>query len=117
MFLLFLPVVIVLSVSVVDVVSEPQVGTSDLTEHTIVPSSTTECWSPASCLTWSQCLADILQCFTSHTTVTILRREYILHEFVAVSDVVSLSIYGSKSEVNGSTSENQVVTVCCPFIC
>ena len=87
MLLLFLPVVIVLSVSVADVVSEPQVGTSGLTERTIVPSSTTECWSP-SCLTWSQCLADTSQCFTSHTTVTMLRGEYILYEFVAVSGVV-----------------------------
>ena len=112
MFLLFLPVVIVLSVSVADVVSEPQVGTSGLTERTIVPSSTTECWNPASCLTWSQCLADPSQCFTSHTTVTMLRGEYILHEFVAVLDVVSLSIYGSRSEVNVSARENQVVINC-----
>ena len=112
MFLLFWPVIIVLSVLVADVVSESQVGTSGLTECTIVPSSTTECWSPASCLTWAQCLADISQCFTSHTTVTILRGEYILHEFVAVSDVVSLSIYGSRSEVNVSASENQVVINC-----
>ena len=112
MFLLFLPVVIVLSVSVADVVSEPQVGTNNLTERTIVPSSTTECWSPASCLTWSQCLADPSQCFTSYTTVTMLRGEYILHEFVAVLDVVSLSIYGSRSEVNVSARENQVVIKC-----
>ena len=109
--LFLLPVVIVLSVSVADVVSESQVGTSGLTEHTIVPSPTTECWSP-SCLTWSQCLADSSQCFTSHTTVTMLRGQYILHEFVAVSGVVSLSIYGSRSEVNGSTRENQVVINC-----
>ena len=112
MIFLFLPVVIVLSVSVADVVSEPQVGTNDLTERTITPSSTTECWSPASCLTWSQCLADPSRCFTSHTTVTMLRGEYILHEFVAVLDVVSLSIYGSRSEVNGSARENQVVINC-----
>ena len=112
MFLLFLPVIIVLSVSVADVVSEPQVGTNGLTERTIVPSSTTECWSPASCLTWSQCLADTSQCFTSHTTVTMLPGEYIVHEFVAVSSVVSLSIYGSRSEVNGSVRENQVVINC-----
>ena len=112
MLLLFLPVVIVLSVSVADVVSEPQVGTNDLTERTIVPSSTTKCWSPASCLMWSQCLADTSQCFTSHTTVTMLPGEYILHEFVAVLDVVSLSIYGSRSEVNVSARENQVVINC-----
>ena len=97
MLFLFLPVVIVLSVSVADVVSEPQVGTSGLTERTIVPSPTTECWNPASCLTWSQCLADTSQCFTSHTNVT---------------GVVSLSIYGSRSEVNGSARENQVVINC-----
>ena len=109
--LLFLPVIIVLSVSVADVVSEPQVGTSGLTEHTIVPSPTTDCRSP-SCLTWSQCLADTSQCFTSHTTVMMLHGEYILHEFVDVSGVVSLSIYGSKSEVNGSARENQVVINC-----
>ena len=112
MLFLFLPVVIVLSVSVADVVSEPQVGTSSLTERTIVPSSTTECWSPASCLTWSQCLADTSQCFTSHTTVTMLPGEYILHEFVAVYGVVSLSIYGSRSEMHGSVRENQVVINC-----
>ena len=111
MLLLFMPVVIVLSVSVVDVVSEPQVGTSGFTERTIVPSSTTECWSP-SCLTWSQCLADTSQCFTSHTTVIMLHGEYILHEIVDVSSVVSLSIYGSRSEVNGSVRENQVVINC-----
>ena len=110
--LLFLPVVIGLTVSVVDVVSEPQVGTNDLTERTIVPSSTTECWSPASCLTWSQCLADTSQCFTSYMTVTMLCGEYRLHELVSVLNVVSLSIYGSRSEVNGSTSENQVVINC-----
>ena len=98
MLLLFLPVIIVLSVSVADVVSEQQVGTSDLTERTIVPSSTTECWSPASCLTWSQCLADPSQCFTSHTVVTMLRGEYILHEYVEVIDLVSTSIYGSRPE-------------------
>ena len=108
---LFLPVIIVLSVSVADVVSEPQVGTNDLTEHTIVPSSTTECWSP-SCLTWSHCLEDTSQCFTSHTTVTMLRGEYILHELVSVLNVVSLSIHGSRSEVNGSVMENQVVINC-----
>ena len=109
--LLFLPVVIVLTVSVVDVVSEPQVCTSGLTERTIVPSSTTECSSP-SCVTWSQCLADTSQCFTSHTTVIMLHGEYILHEIVDVSSVVSLSIYGSRSEVNGSTSEDPVVINC-----
>ena len=39
--------------------------------------------------------------------------EYILHEFVAVlPGVVSLSIYGSRSEVNGSARENQVVINC-----
>ena len=86
--------------------------TSGLTERTIVPSSTTECRSPASCLTWSQCLADPSQCFTSHTTVTMLRGEYILHELVSVLDVVSLSIQGSRSEVNGSAMENQVVINC-----
>ena len=109
---LFLPVIIVLSVSVADVVSEPQVGTNGLTVRTIVPSSTTECWSPASCLTWSQCLEDSSQCFTSYTTVTMLRGEYILHELVSVLNVVSLSIHGSRSEVNGSVMENQVVINC-----
>ena len=112
MLFLFWPVIIVLTVSVADVVSGSQVGTSGLTERTIVPSSTTECSSPASCLTWSQCLADPSQCFTSHTTATILQGEYILHEFVALSDVVSLSIYGSRSEVNVYASENQVVINC-----
>ena len=112
MLFLFWPVTIVLTVSVADVVSESQVGTSGLTERTIVPSSTTECWSPASCLTWSQCLADPSQCFTSHTTVTIKQGEYDLHKYLRVSGVVSLSIYGSRSEVNGSARENQVVINC-----
>ena len=110
MLLLYWPV-IVLSISVANVVSESQVGTSGLTAHTIVPSPTPDCWSP-SCLTWSQCLADPSQCFTSHTTVTMLGGEYILHEYVAVSHVVSLSIYGSRTEVNGSARENQVVIDC-----
>ena len=91
------PVIIVLSISVA---SESQVGASGLTAHTIVPSPTPDCQSP-SCLMWSQCLADPAQCFTSHTTVTMLPDEYILHEYVAVYGVVSLFIYGSRSEVNG----------------
>ena len=111
MLLLFLPVTIVLSVSVADVVSSSQVGTSTLTVRTIVPSPTTDCWSP-SCLTWSQCLADTTQCFTSHTTVTMTQGEYILHKYVAVYGVVSLSIYGSRPEENGSARENQVVINC-----
>ena len=111
MCLLFWLVILLLSVSVADVVSEPQVGTSGLRVRTIVPSPT-DCRSPASCLTWSQCLSDTSQCFTSHTNVTMLRGEYILHEFLAVSGVVSLSIYGSRSEVNGSAMENQVVINC-----
>ena len=109
--LLYWLVIIVLSVSVASVVSESQVGTSGLTARTIVPSPTSDCRSP-SCLTWSQCLADASQCFTSHTTVTMLPGEYILHEYVGVSSVVSLSIYGSRSEVNGSARENQVVIDC-----
>ena len=104
-------VIIVLSTSVASVVSESQVGTSGLTARTIVPSPTPDCWSP-SCLTWSQCLADPSQCFTSHTTVTMLPGEYILHEYVRVSHVASLSIYGSRPEVNGSVKENQVVINC-----
>ena len=109
--LLYWRVIIVLSISVASVVSESQVGTSGLTACTIVPSPTPDCWSP-SCLTWSQCLADPSQCFTSHTTVTMLPGEYILHEYVAVSQVASLSIYGSRSEVNCSATENQVVINC-----
>ena len=109
--ILFYWPVIVLSVSIASVVSESQVGSSGLTARTIVPSPRPDCWSP-SCLTWSQCLADPSQCFTSHTTVTMLPGEYILHEYVKVSSVVSLSIYGSRSEGNGSTSENQVVINC-----
>ena len=112
MLLLFWLVILLLSVSVADVVSEPQVGTSGLTVRTIVPSPTTDCRSPASCLTWSQCLEDTSQCFTSHTTVTMHGGEYILHKFVAVSDVVSLSIHGSGSAVNGTAMENQVVINC-----
>ena len=112
MLFLFWPVTIVLTVSVADVVSESQDGTSNLTERTIVPSSTTECWSPASCLTWSQCLADPSQCFTSHTNVTIKQGDYNLHKYLRVSGVVSLSIYGSKSGVNVSARGNQVVINC-----
>ena len=111
MLLYYWPVTIVLSVSVANVVSEPQVSTSSLTEHTIVPSPAPDCQSP-SCLTWSQCLADSSQCFTSHTTVTMLCGEYILHEFVEVFGVVSLSLYGSRPEVNGSARENQVIINC-----
>ena len=111
MFLLYWTVIIVFSISVTTVVSESQVGTSGFTERTIVPSSTPDCQSP-SCLTWLQCLADSSQCFTSYTTVTILQGEYILHEYVAVYDVVSLSIYGSRSEMDGSARKNQVVINC-----
>ena len=108
--LLYWPVT-VLSVAVACVVSESQLGTSGLTARTIVPSPRPDCRSP-SCLTWSQCLADPAQCFTSHTTVTMLPDEYILHEYVAVYGVVSLFIYGSRSEVNGSARENQVIINC-----
>ena len=111
MCLLFWLVILLLSVSVTDVMSEPQVGTSGLRVCTIVPSPT-DCRSLASCLTWSQCLSDTSQCFTSHTNVTMLRGEYILHEFLRMSGVVSLSIHGSGSEVNGSAVENQVVINC-----
>ena len=111
MSLLYWPVIIVLSISVANVVSESQGGTSGLTARTIVPSPTPDCWSP-SCLAWSQCLADPSQCFTSHTTVTMLPGEYILHEYVRVSHVASLSIYGSRPEVNGSVRENQVIINC-----
>ena len=38
--------------------------------------------------------------------------EYILHEYVGVYGVVPLSIYGSRSEVNGSATDNQVVIDC-----
>ena len=108
MFLLFWPVTIVLSVSVADVVSEPRVDPSGLTVRTIVPSPAPDCQSP-SCLTWSQCLEDSSQYFTSPTTVTMLCGEYII---VEVFGVVSLSLYGSRPEVNGSARENQVVINC-----
>ena len=111
MLLLYWSVIIVLSVAVANVVSELQVGASGLTARTIVPSLTPDCQSP-SCLTWSQCLVDPSQCFTSQTTVTMLPDEYILHEYVDVFDVVSLSMYGSRSEVNGSARENHVVINC-----
>ena len=52
------------------------------------------------------------QFHTSHTTLTMLPGEYILHEYVGVSSVVSLFIYGSRSEVNRSARENQVVINC-----
>ena len=108
--LLYWPVV-VLSISIASVVSESQVGASGLTTRTIVPLPTPDCKSP-SCLTWSQCLADPSQCFTSHATVTMQPGEYVLHEYVEVYGVLSLSIYGSRSEVNGSARENQVVINC-----
>ena len=111
MVLLYWHIVTVLSISVTTVVSESQVGTSGFTERIIVPSSTPDCQSP-SCLTWLQCLANSSQCFTSHTTVTMLQGKYILHGYVGVSGVCSLSIYGSRSEVNGSAKENQVIINC-----
>ena len=106
--LLYWPV-IVLSVAVASVVSESQVG--GLRARTIVPSPTPDCRSP-SCLTWLQCLADPSQCFTSNTTVTMLGGEYVLHKYVEVSRVESLSRYGNRSEMNGSGRENQVVINC-----
>ena len=111
MLLLYWSVIIVLSVSIANVVSESRVGTSGLIARTIVPSPKPDCWGP-SCLTWSQCLLDPSQCFTSHTTVTMLHGEYILHDYVRVYGIVSLSIYGSRSEVNVSATENQVVINC-----
>ena len=111
MLLYYWPVTIVLSVSVANVVSEPRVDPSGLTVRTIVSSPAPDCHSP-SCLTWSQCLEDSSQCFTSHTNVTMLCGEYILHEFVEVFGVVSLSLYGSRPEGNGSAIENQVVINC-----
>ena len=111
MFLFSWCVITALSASVATVVSESQVGASGLTIRTIVPSSTPDCQSP-SCLTWSQCLADPSQCFTSHTTVTIQPGKYVLHEYVGLYGVVSLSIYGSRSEVNGNARENQVTINC-----
>ena len=111
MFLLYWTVTIVLSISVAAVVSESQVGTSGLTLRTIVPSPTPDCQGP-SCLTWSQCLADPSLCFSSYTTVTIQPGEYVLHEYVGVTGVESLSIYGSRSEVNNSAKENQVTINC-----
>ena len=111
MLLLYWSVITVFSVSVAIVLSKSQVGTNGHTARTIVPSPTPNCWS-SSCLTWSQCLADPSQCFTSHTTVIMLPGEYILHNYIDVFGVVSLSIYGSWAEVNGSARENQVVINC-----
>ena len=108
--LLYWPV-IVLSILVANVVSESQVGASGFTAHTIAPSPTPDCQSP-SCLTWSQCLANFSQCFTNHSTVTLLHGEYILHEYVEVYRVESLSIYGSRAKVNGSARENRVIINC-----
>ena len=108
--LLYWPV-IVLSILVANVVSESQVGASGFTAHTIAPSPTPDCQSP-SCLTWSQCLANFSQCFTNHSTVTLLHGEYILHEYVEVYRVESLSIYGSRAKVNGSVRENRVIINC-----
>ena len=112
MFSLYWTVIIVLTISVASVVSESQVGASGLTARIIVPSPTPNCQSPSACLTWSQCLANSSQCFTSHTIVTMLSGEYILHEPVYVFNAVSLFIYGSRSEVNRSAIGNQVVINC-----
>ena len=109
--LLYWTVTIVFSISVTAVVSGSQVGTSGLTARTIAPSPMPDCQSP-SCLTWSQCLADPSQCFTSHTTVAMKPGEYVLHEYVEVSHIVLLFIYGSRSEVNGSARENRVIINC-----
>ena len=49
---------------------------------------------------------------TNDTTVTMLQGEYILHKYVPVCGVVSVSIYGSRSEGNGSVRENQMVVNC-----
>ena len=38
--------------------------------------------------------------------------EYVLHEYIGVFDVVSFSIYGSRSEENGSARENHVIINC-----
>ena len=110
--LLYWTVTNVFSISVTPVVSESQVGTSGLTERFIVdPLPTPDCWS-SSCLTWSQCLANPSQCFSSYTTVTIQPGEYVLHEYADVFDVVSLTLYGCRSELNGSARKNQVVINC-----
>ena len=101
--LLYWPV-IVLSVSVANVVSESQVG--GLTAHTIVPSPTPDCWGP-SCLTWSQQIPHSASPLTPLSPCNV--GEYVLHEYVEVPHVESLSMYGTRSEVNGSARENQVV--------
>ena len=49
---------------------------------------------------------------TNNTTVTMLQGEYVLHKYVPVCGVVSVSIYGSRSEGNGSVRENQMVVNC-----
>ena len=37
---------------------------------------------------------------------------YVLHEYADVFDVVSLTLYGCRSELNGSARKNQVVINC-----
>ena len=96
------------------VANEKEAG-SAFTARTITSSPTPNCQNiNVPCLTWSECLANLSQCFSSHTNVTLLPGEYILHEYVAVFGVESLSLYGSTSEarVNSSARDNQVVVNC-----
>ena len=71
---------------------------------------TSDCTHP-SCFTWSECLKDPSQCFSSHSNVTMLPGEYLLHQYLLVRDVESLSIYGGVS-VSGRARDNQVVVDC-----
>ena len=81
-----------------------------VTQHINVSLPTTDCTHP-SCFTWSECLMDPSQCFSSHSNVTLLPGEYPLHQYLLVRDVASLSIYGGVS-VSGHARDNQVVINC-----
>ena len=80
------------------------------TRRITVSLPTSDCTQP-SCFTWSECLMDPSQCFSSHSNVTMLPGEYPLHQYLLVRDVESLSIYGSVS-VSGHARDNEVVINC-----
>ena len=80
------------------------------TQRINVSLPTSECTHP-SCFTWSECLMDPSQCFSSHSNVTLLPGEYPLHQYLPVRDAESLSIYGDVS-VSGHARDNLVVINC-----
>ena len=81
-----------------------------VTQRINVSLPNSDCTHP-SCFTWSECLMDPSQCFSSYSNVTLLPGEYPLHQYLLVRDVESLSIYGGVP-VSGHAQDNQVVINC-----